>query len=179
MEHRTLTATLEQAEGSLTVVAEKAGVVEPLATVHPHGRVHEPGGGVESPLPVPPSKSAPVKFDALPGSDLRSPETCPAGVPVVGKFPATLASLVAGDIPALCAYETIRFLPFAPATVKSAPAAMSEEGSYDARAESAPKPEAPNPDAPKLVARANTPNVPPGSPEDETRNLSGLSFSFL
>ncbi|MFB0964422.1 MAG: hypothetical protein QMC36_01770 [Patescibacteria group bacterium] len=60
-------------------------------------------------------------------------------------------------------------MPFDPAVMKSAQAAMREEASYEASAESVTNPE----------ALASTPKVPPGSPEEEMRNLSGLSFSFL
>ena len=121
-----------------------------------------------------PSTSAPVRLVEEPGSARRRPDALPAGTEAVGKFPLTTADLVVGETAPAWTKDETRFLPFVPATVKSAPAAMSEAGSYDARAESAPKPDAPNP-----VARARTPSVPPGSPEDETRNLSGLSFSFL
>lgn len=77
-------------------------------------------------FPVPPSTSAPVRFVALPGSARRSPDAFPAGIPVDGKFPVTLAILVEGETAQACAYDTILFLPVGPTTAKSAPAAMSE-----------------------------------------------------
>lgn len=132
------------------------------------------GVWLELPFPFPPSTNAPVRLVAEPGSALRSPETFPAGTSDAGKFPAKFASLVAGDIPAVCTYETMRFFPFVPAMVRSAPAAMREPASYEASAESEPKLPAPNP-----VALAITPSVPPGRPEAEIRNFSGLSLSFL
>lgn len=120
-----------------------------------------------------------MRLVAEPGSARRSPAECHAGTFEVGKFPLTTEDLVAGETAPAWTKDETRFLPFAPTTVKSAPAAMSEEGSYEASAESAPKPEAPKPAAPKPDARARTPSVPPGSPEDKTRNLSGFSLSFL
>ncbi|MFZ3232160.1 MAG: hypothetical protein WA194_01230 [Patescibacteria group bacterium] len=44
----------------------------------------------------------------------------------MGKFPLTTAVFVAGATAQAWRYDVIRFLPFAPVTMKSAPAAMRE-----------------------------------------------------
>lgn len=77
------------------------------------------------------------------------------------------ANFVAGDMPAVCTYDTDRLFPSVADSWKSAPAAITEDASYAACVRSVP-----------ASKEAKMPSSRPERPVVEILNFSGFSFSL-